>query len=509
MGFLFSFLRRNLFSIIMAAVTSLIISAELYIESSVYWSRAGISFVILLSLFLLLSEKHLLKKEKEILDTQKGWSQLLEILTLPAAASAIFVALVLFAQEINLLPVNPFLICLGLVISISAALIIRNLQFPACFRIMLMVLLYTVMILYFYQNHILSGYIGWTTEGRSIFSPLSNRIHPWLQIVGLLLVAAQFRLSPLRALITVLVNIPLFFVSSNTGSPLISDFFTLVMLTNLGGSPRVTTKVVLAGLCSVIFFVAAGFAAGWVADQSVTFAYAGTGHSLGMGHPNLAALILLSILMLIWYLWLKDHPVLTAVISIPLAMGVYLITYSRTGAICIALLPFFCLYRTFLLKKKWNKGFAVPILSPVVAAGFSIDAIFAVPKSPVQEGHTFIIRFFDSFWMLEKHGLTFFGLPKSQYNYHVLDNLFCHSLIYYGLFSLALIFIILVWIAWKYYRQHQYAELMMLSIFIIYSVMENALLYMPYGFVLLLLASRGQWHSKCDSARTSTLQPSL
>lgn len=132
MGFLFSFLRRNLFSIIMAAVTSLIISAELYIESSVYWSRAGISFVIILPLFLLLSEKHLLKKEKEILDTQKGWSQLLEILTLPAAASAIFVALVLFAQEINLLPVNPFLICLGLVISISAALIIRNLQFPAC-----------------------------------------------------------------------------------------------------------------------------------------------------------------------------------------------------------------------------------------------------------------------------------------------------------------------------------------------------------------------------------------
>ena len=498
MGLLFSFLRRNLFSIIMAVVSSLIISAELYLESPIYWLRAGISFAILLPLFLLLSEKHFLQKEKDLLNAEKGWPKIFEIITLFAATIAIFFAFLLFTQEIKLLPVNPFLICLGLLVSLPAVLIIRNQQFSGCFRTILMIIFYTIIVLYFYQNHILKGYIGLTPEGRSIFSPLSNQIHPWLQIAGLLLIAVQFRFSPLRALITVFVNIPLYFVTVDSGSSLISDFFTLIMLSNIAASPRTTAKVVFGSLLSVVVFIIAGFPTGLVTNKTVDFPYAGTGHSLGMGHPNLAALILLSILMLIWYLWLKDHSVLTAVISIPLAVGVYLITYSRTGAICIALLPFFCLYRTFLLKKKWNKGFAVSILSPVVAAGFSIGAIFAVPKAPVQEGHTFIIRFFDSFWMLKKYGLTLFGLPESEYSYHVLDNLFCHSLIYYGLFSLALIFIILVWIAWKYYRQKQYAELMMLSLFMIYSIMENALIYMPYGFVLLLLASREQWRSSLD-----------
>ena len=208
MGSIVSFLRRNLFSIIVAVATSLIISAELYIESSVFWIRAGISFAVLLPLFVLLSEKHLFQKQKQLLNEKKGWPLLLEILTLPGITCAVFVALLLFEQQLNLLPVNSFLICLGLFISVSAALIIRNLRFPSCCRVILMVLFYTVMVLYFYQNHILSGYIGWTQEGLDIFSPVSRQIHPWLQIVGLLLLAAQFRLSPARALFTLLINIP-------------------------------------------------------------------------------------------------------------------------------------------------------------------------------------------------------------------------------------------------------------------------------------------------------------
>ena len=349
MGSIVSFLRRNLFSIIVAVATSLIISAELYVESSVFWIRAGISFAVLLPLFVLLSEKHLFQKQKQLLNEKKGWPLLLEILTLPGITCAVFTALLLFAQQLNLLPVNSFLICLGLFISISAALIIRNLRFPGYCRFILMVLFYTVMVLYFYQNHILSGYIGWTQEGLDIFSPLARQIHPWLQIAGLLLLAAQFRLSTARALFTLLINIPLHFVTLTIGSFLISDFFTLVMLSSLAGTPRTTAKVILGSLGSILAFVAIGFLIGWVANQTIWFEYAGYGNSFGMDHPNLLALIILSILLLGWYLWLKEHPLITFAIFSPIAIGMYLLTYSRTGAVCIILTSFFALFTGILV----------------------------------------------------------------------------------------------------------------------------------------------------------------
>ena len=509
MGSIVSFLRRNLFSIIVAVATSLIISAELYIESSVFWIRAGISFAILLPLFVLLSEKHLVQRQKQLLNEKKGWPLFLEIFTLPGITCAVFTALLLFAEQINLLPVNSFLICLGLFISVSAALIIRNLRFPGYCRVILMALFYTIMVLYSYQGHILSGYIGWTQEGLDIFSPLARQIHPWLQITGLLLLATLFRLSPVRALFTLLINIPLHFVTLTIGSFLISDFFTLVMLSSLAGTPRTTAKVILGSLLSVVAFVVAGFPAGWVTNKTVDFVYAGTGHSLGMGHPNLAALMVLSLLLLIWYLWLNKHPIISAIISLPLSVGVYLITYSRTGAICIILLPLFGLYRLLFLKKGSRKAFALLTLLPIAAAVFSIVTIFAVPKYSFQEGQTFSLRFIYPYWLLKDHGLPIFGSTVINQSEFIIDNLFCHLLIYYGVVSMTLILALLFWTAWKYYKQEQYAELMMLGLFMIYSVLENALIHMPYGFTLLLLATKDQWYPRRKPEYTHTLEPSL
>ncbi|MBQ6287743.1 MAG: hypothetical protein IJK71_00695 [Clostridia bacterium] len=508
MGSFVSFLRRNLFSIIVAVVTSLIISAELYIESAVYWTRAGISFAILLPLFVLISEKRLLQQAKNLLSEKKGWSRILEVLILPGMTCTVFVALLLFAQEIGLLPVNPFLICLGLFISVSAALAIRHLPFPGYCRIILMVLFYTVMILYFYYNHIRSGYIGWTQEGLDIFSPLAARVYPWLHIVGLLLLAAQFRLSPARALICIVVNIPLYFVFIDSGYMLISDFFTLVMLSNLAATPRTTAKVILGSLCSILVFVAIGFTTGWVTNKTVDFVYAGTGYSLGMGHPNLAALIVLSILLLVWHLWLNNHPIITAIISLPLAVAVYLVTYSRTGAICLILLSLLGFYKLFSLKKSSKTAFGLLILLPIIAAAFSIITIYAVPKYSFQEGQTFSLRFIYPYWLLKDHGLPIFGSTVIKQSDFIIDNLFCHLLIYYGIVSLILVIVLLSWTAWKYYKQEQYTELMMLGLFMVYSVIENALIYMPYGFTLLLLATKEQWHPRHNNKHLQTLQPS-
>ena len=78
-----------------------------------------------------------------------------------------------------------------------------------------------------------------------------------------------------------------------------------------------------------------------------------------------------------------------------------------------------------------------------------------------------------------------------------------------GLFSLILIVTLLCWTSSSFYRQEQYAELMMLALFMIYSVMENAMIYMPYGFVLLLLAAKSQWYPRRKPEYTHTLEPSL
>ena len=289
---------------------------------------------------------------------------------------------------------------------------------------------------------------------------------------------------------------------------LISDFFTLVMLSNLAATPRTTAKVILGSLCSILVFVAIGFTTGWVTNKTVDFVYAGTGYSLGMGHPNLAALIVLSILLLVWHLWLNNHPIITAIISLPLAVAVYLVTYSRTGAICLILLSLLGFYKLFSLKKSSKTAFGLLILLPIIAAAFSIITIYAVPKYSFQEGQTFSLRFIYPYWLLKDHGLPIFGSTVIKQSDFIIDNLFCHLLIYYGIVSLILVIVLLSWTAWKYYKQEQYTELMMLGLFMVYSVIENALIYMPYGFTLLLLATKEQWHPRHNNKHLQTLQPS-
>ena len=149
------------------------------------------------------------------------------------------------------------------------------------------------------------------------------------------------------------------------------------------------------------------------------------------------------------------------------------------------------------------------MLLPIVATAFSIGAMYLVPKSPVQAGQTYIYRFFYPYWVLRENGLTFFGTPGLDRSSFVLDNLFCHVLCFYGLFSLILIVTLLCWTSSSFYRQEQYTELMMLALFMIYSVMENAMIYMPYGFVLLLLAAKSQWYPRRKPEYTHTLEPSL
>jgi hypothetical protein len=98
----------------------------------------------------------------------------------------------------------------------------------------------------------------------------------------------------------------------------------------------------------------------------------------------------------------------------------------------------------------------------------------------------FTSRFTIPYSTVSAYGLRLFGGAPQEY---IIDNLFLHILVYYGIVPTIIIVGLLIWIGYQYFKNRQYNELVLLIIFMVYSLMENALIHMPFGFVTLLVAT--------------------
>lgn len=334
----------------------------------------------------------------------------------------------------------------------------------------------------------LHGYTNWSASAAGTMVPLSVQVLPWIRILGLALVLIEFRTSACRALFICAGGGLLYFVYPFSGLTIPAEVFGIVLLGNLAGSPRLTAKVFFALFLFYAAFLLIGNQVGWVENIDLYFSYAGWTKGYGMGHSNLFALLLFSILVLIWYLWLSDHPIILTLVSFAGAILIWYVTYCRTVVILLCALPFLNLLLTFSKNKKWRWPFKWSKWLPLVFSAISIIGMYWIPtQTLISINGNFFARFTLPYLVFKQYGLTPFGAYIDRI--HAVDNLFLYLYVYYGYVSCVVITALLAWVGWEYDRKEQYTELSLFLVFMFYSLMENGFIHMPFAFSALLIDS--------------------
>ena len=452
--------------------------------SSYPWKSTLACAFALALLFVFLAEKHLIHREKTLFSSLKVNKNLrvvaLEIFFQLLLAAVIFLFLFMLGKE----QLDFFRAFFYVVVSLVGALAVTHLDMPNALQRLLPWIAYAVLVTYSYYVLIIYGYTSWTQQASDI-AAWANRIIPWVRTVGVLLVVAEFKLNRPRALMICLTGFVLFFAFQATGFPLLSEFCGLVLLSNFLSSPRTTAKVAFGTILFYIVFLCVGLAVGWVNNLTLSFEYAASVPTFGMSHPNLIALVLFTVFILIWYLWLADRYLLTLLIFWISAGGIWYLTRCRTILLVMGVFPLLYLIVRYLLKKGNTKVFRLLICFPVFFAMLSVVCMYWLPTQLLfSTNGNFFLRFSYPWRVVSQYGLSLFGgAPQVD----IIDNVFLHILVYYGIVPFVLITGLLTWVTYRYWKNQQFNELLLLAIFIVYSFMENAMIHMPFGFSALLV----------------------
>lgn len=486
--------RKNIKVVLAALLLSLLLSGIYFIAERnsissgvlIPWRSAALGFAGFMILFWFAKEKRLAGREKDLFSTLSRdvcpAAALMEGICQAALAAVFFLLFYMLNRERwNLF----FMMFFGIAAVICAAAM-SQLEIPAVCQKVLSCFGCGLLVAYFIYNLAAHGYTGFSERGNELFLPTVIQMQKWIHIGGVILVIVQFRTDARRALAACLAGFLLYFVWQDSGLPLTMEFAVATLLSNLLGKPKTIAKVILGALLVYAAFLATGIAAGWVENRSFYFDYAGWVSAYGMGHSNLPALLLMSILLLAWYLWLAEHPVITFPVFWAVAAGIWFMTYCRTVVIVLVVFPLANLLHTVLVRKKAERGLKVFAFLPLIFGAFSIAGMFWIPTQKLfsTEGN-FFLRFTDPYKFMQQYGISLFGTTIR--GDRVIDNLYLHLLLFFGVASLAVICGLLTWVGLQYLRNRQYAELIILAILMFYSLMENALVRLPFGFAALLI----------------------
>ena len=486
--------RKNMKVIIVALLLSLLLSGIYFIAGGngtssgvlIPWRSAVLGFVGFTALFWLAKEKQLACREKALFSALRRDARpatvLLETLYQAALTGVIFLLFYL----LNRGRWNLFFILFFGVAALVCAVALSHLEIPPICRKILRVFGFCVLILYFIYILTMHGYTALSERGAEILLPVIQQMQRWIHIAGVILVIAQFRTDARRALAACLTGVVLYFVWMDSGLPVVLEFAVAVLLSNLLGKPRSIAKVILIAMLTYVACLALGIAAGWVENRSFYFDYAGWVPAYGMGHSNLPALLLMTILLLVWYLWLAERPAITAAVFWAAAAGIWFMTCCRTVVIVLAVFPLANAVRTVLARKKAGQGLKGLAFCPLVFAALCVAGMFWIPTQKLfpTEGN-FFLRFTDPYRFVQENGITLFGTTIR--GDRVIDDLFLHLLLFFGAASLVIICGLLTWVGLQYWRNRQYAELLILAIMMFYSLMENAMIRLPFGCAALLV----------------------
>lgn len=331
---------------------------------------------------------------------------------------------------------------------------------------------------------------NWWNGDRVYFIP-ARTIDLLMEILMWASAALTLIWSPVRAVLA--VGTILLWKSPNISYPqmLVCESLLLTMVCCLG-SRRNNRNAWLAihafGILFLFFLRLKGVAiASYSYGMAEVFSYPGT--SNGLGNVNSLAIIGMTVMLMLW-LPTKWKTQTTFILFVLAAAGVLLLTQSRTPAILLLVFPL--LAWSMDPQKKPGSGKAIfwgltPVIAVLISLGMSLYAIQTKLPDIYRDTDSFWMRFTD-FRVIRDYSFSLFGTVSTGYYTRIyFDNFYWWLLHYCGLIPTIGILAAYGYMNFRLYRRKDYRLLALSVLFLIYGIMENALIY-PFHFFVPLLA---------------------
>lgn len=229
-------------------------------------------------------------------------------------------------------------------------------------------------------------------------------------------------------------------------------------------------------------------------NKEVVFDY-GIGYSLGTGHPNNIAALLVNYVLLTAYLKYNFNLKKICIISFCLAIVVWTITASRTATTILIIFSFLsiCYHTMQIVKVEWMiKSFKVLILVLVVGSIYLMSRSGSI--SNIFDAN-FGVRFTQASNLLNDYGIHFFGSDiqfvstleaiSTGARVVVLDNAYLRLFIYNGIFCFMVFILSIIYLVRKSSMEKDYFLLIIVSMFLLSGLMEKTVYMLQYNFTLL------------------------
>lgn len=248
------------------------------------------------------------------------------------------------------------------------------------------------------------------------------------------------------------------------------------------------------------------------------------GHSLGINYPNTWGYIAFLAMMLIWYLRLRNRPILTCVFFWAITAFMYFYISCRTIALLSAVFPVAAMAVDALerwsrkrmashitvnlddgVAKKESQGIgiigwivtAMPFLAFAFMLALSMSYQWVHKHFYDTKLYSMAMRFVQGGLYFKTYGMPIFGNPyrSNQYTYvnvngsfekvGILDSSFASYIIMRGMFWLTYTLLWLSYAIWKALKRKDYAIPFLTAIILVFAMMERPGLEMWYCFILL------------------------
>lgn len=212
------------------------------------------------------------------------------------------------------------------------------------------------------------------------------------------------------------------------------------------------------------------------------------GNSFGMGHPNSFALFAMSTVMMLWVM-LKKHLRwwMTLILFLFTGAMIFYLTLSRTVVIIMVLFPIVDLVIE-TLHKKVRKGLEtfillIPFLLLAITLGVSLYTIY-VTKDNMDSN--FSMRFYELKAIIDNYHMPFgsFDVINGQGAY--FDNLYLMLIACCGYIPTIIALASCGIMMRRLSKERNTSLLSVTAVFLLYGMMENAVIYSIYFFVPVL-----------------------
>ena len=277
-----------------------------------------------------------------------------------------------------------------------------------------------------------------------------------------------------------------------------------------GKSFRKMLNCILAVVFTGLIIAGIGIPMGYTVDLGKPHT-SNPGHSLGINYPNTWGYLVFLGLILLWYLYLRNKPILTFIIFWAACLVMYKYILCRTISGITLVFPFLALIVDRIEKHEDTKAetgtfkrkkalewivISIPFLAWAVmmALSMSVEWMHQFYHGPIR---TLAWRFIQGGLYFRTYGFPIFGNPyrSNVYTYvnvngefiqvGILDSSFAAYIIMRGMVWLLYT---LLWICiahWKAIKKRDYAIIFLETFLLGFAMMERPGLEMWYNFILL------------------------